>query len=60
MTDEDMLMEYQMALADLAKCQLGMFGVRALHRADRRQGLPTMCMECHQAWPCSTRKVLDS
>lgn len=60
MTDDDMLMEYQLALADLASAQRKVFSVNKLHAPDRRSGLSTMCKSCHQHWPCETRKALDS
>lgn len=60
MNESDMLMEYQLALADLAAAQLRVFAVLALHAPDRRSGLPTMCKNCHQKWPCETRQAMDS
>lgn len=36
MTDSDMLMEYQLALADLARAQRQMFGVRRVVVASRK------------------------
>lgn len=56
MSDEDMTMEFQLHLADLANGQRKLFAVRALHRLGRYHA----CIECKQDWPCSTRKALDS
>lgn len=33
--------------------------VQALHRRNSEIGAHTFCLECHEFWPCPTRKALE-
>lgn len=57
--NDDALMEYQLALADLAAAQRKLFTIRVLHGMSHLNGR-RVCVDCEQPWPCATRKALDS